>query len=74
MSISGFDLRLRIRTASERSTMFDRQIAHAFQIRIDLDGRDEKPHVARHGLLAGEQAGREVVDFNLDLIDPCLVA
>ena len=45
------------------------QIAHAFQIAVDLDGGGEKAQIARHGLMQGQQPGGEFVDLDIELVD-----
>ncbi len=51
-----------------------REIAHALQVGVDLERRGEEAQVARHGLLQGQQADRQVVDLHLHLVDAGFVA
>ena len=47
----------------------DREIAHPFEIAVDLDGCGEEPQVARHRLMQREQSGGEFVDLDIELVD-----
>ena len=52
----------------------DGKIAHAFEIGIDFERRDDQPEIGRHGLLQGEQVDGELVDLDFDFVDARLVA
>src|SRR5208282_5591593 len=47
----------------------DRQVAHAFQVRVDLHGTGDEAHVPGHGLVQGQQAVADLVDFDLQVVD-----
>ena len=47
----------------------DGQIAHAFEIGVDLDRRDDRPQVDGHRLVQGEQLEAAVVDFDVQAVD-----
>ena len=44
----------------------DRQVPHAFEVGVDLEGRNNQPQVGRHGLLKGKQVNGELVDLDFD--------
>ena len=46
-----------------------RQVAHAFQVGVDLERGDDQAQVGRHGLLQGQQVDGELVDLDLDGVD-----
>ena len=50
----------------------DRLVAHALQVGIDLEHRQDEAQIDRHGLLHGEQVERQFVDFALGLVDGAL--
>ena len=52
----------------------DRQVAHALQVGVDLERGDDQTQIRGHGLLQGEQVHGELVNFDLDPVDPRLVA
>ena len=45
------------------------QITHAFEIGVDLDGRDDGAQVDRQGLMEREEPEAAVVDLDVKLID-----
>ena len=47
----------------------DRQVAHALQVVVDLDGGGDEAQIPRHGLVQRQQAGGEIVDLDLHLVD-----
>ena len=42
----------------------DRQIAHALQVGVDLEGGDDQAQIGRHGLLQRQQVDGELVDLD----------
>src|ERR1019366_5063668 len=47
----------------------DRQVAHSFQVGVDLERGDDQAQVGRHGLVQSQQADGEFVDLDLDGVD-----
>src|SRR5439155_26966413 len=49
------------------------EVAHAFKVAVDLDGRGDETQIPRYRLLERQEAGRELVDLNLHVVDSRLV-
>ena len=47
----------------------DGLVAHALQVGIDLQHREDEAQIDRHGLLHGQQVQRQLVDFALGFVD-----
>jgi hypothetical protein len=52
----------------------DRLVTHTFQIRVDLDDRQDEAQIDRHRLLHGKQVERHLVDLALEAVDRNLAA
>src|SRR5208282_4324614 len=42
---------------------------HAFQVRVDLHGTGDEAHVPGHGLVQGQQAVADLIDFDFQVVD-----
>ena len=57
------------RVAARRLRDVHRQIADAFEVRVDLDRGDDRPQVGRHRLEQCQQREATVVDLDVQLVD-----
>jgi hypothetical protein len=51
-----------------------RQVAHAFEVGVDLEGSHDGPQVCGHGLVKGEEAEASIIELDVQLIEGLVAA